>query len=208
MSTPNLAIAHILQSQAQKEVTANEAFDALDQAIAGLLEVDVSAGGTVTADAAAALGCKILRLTGALAADAELVVPDNRKPYFVHNATGGGFAITVRTAAGLGVNGARVAQMSDTLPLVLNSAPLGIERHVERHRRSLQRPRRGVLDLACPAFRRLDRDHLDNMSGSWCVRPFWMVVTTMTCSMAGPARSSCAAAPATTGCSAITAMTG
>jgi hypothetical protein len=33
-------------------------FDVLAQAIAGLLEVDVSAGGTVTADPAAALKCK------------------------------------------------------------------------------------------------------------------------------------------------------
>jgi hypothetical protein len=102
-ATPNLAIEHILQSQAQKEVTANEAFDALDQAIAGLLEVDVSAGGTITVDTAAALACKMLRLTGTLAADAEVVVPDNRKPYFVHNATAGGFAVTVRTSAGAGV---------------------------------------------------------------------------------------------------------
>ena len=102
-ATPNLAIEHILQSQAQKEVTANEAFDALDQAIAGLLEVDVSAGGTITVDPAAALACKMLRLIGTLAADAEIVVPGNRKPYFVHNAAGGGFAITVRTAAGAGV---------------------------------------------------------------------------------------------------------
>jgi hypothetical protein len=103
LSTPNLAIPHILQSQAQKEVTANAAFDALDQAIAGLLEVDVSAGGTITVDAAVARKCKMLRLTGTLAADAEVVVPDNRKPYFVHNATAGGFAVTVRTAAGAGV---------------------------------------------------------------------------------------------------------
>jgi hypothetical protein len=102
-ATPNLAIEHILQSQAQKEVTANEAFDALDQAIAGLLEVDVSAGGTITVDPAAALACKMLRLTGTLAADAEAVVPDNRKPYLVHNATAGGFTVTVRTAAGAGV---------------------------------------------------------------------------------------------------------
>jgi hypothetical protein len=104
LSTPNLAIAHILQSQAQKEVTANAALDALDQAIAGLLEVDVSAGGTVTVDTAAALKCKMLRLTGTLAADAELVVPGNRKPYFVHNASAGDFAVTVRTAAGVGVS--------------------------------------------------------------------------------------------------------
>jgi hypothetical protein len=102
-ATPNLAIEHILQSQAQKEVTANAAFDALDQAIAGLLELDVSAGGTITVDPAAAVTCKMLRLTGTLAADAEAVVPDNPKPYFLHNATAGGFAVTVRTAAGAGV---------------------------------------------------------------------------------------------------------
>jgi hypothetical protein len=103
MTTPNLAIAHILQSQAQKEVTANAAFDALDQATAGLLEVDLSAGGTIPADPGAARKCKMLRLTGTLAADAEVIVPDNRKPYFVHNATAGGFAVTVRTSAGVGV---------------------------------------------------------------------------------------------------------
>jgi hypothetical protein len=102
-TTPNLAIEHILQSQAQKEVTANEAFDALDQAIAGLLEVDVSTGGTITLDPAAALACKMLRLTGTLAADAAVVIPTNKKPYLVHNATAGGFAVTIRTAAGAGV---------------------------------------------------------------------------------------------------------
>jgi hypothetical protein len=103
LSTPNLAIPHILQSQAQKEVTANAAFDALDQAIAGLLEVDVSTGGMITPDPADAVRCKLLRLTGTLAADAEVVVPSNKKPYFLHNATTGGFAVTVRTAAGAGV---------------------------------------------------------------------------------------------------------
>jgi hypothetical protein len=102
-ATPNLAIEHILQSQSQKEVTANEAFDALDQAIAGLLEVDVSGGGTITLDPAAALACKMLRLTGTLAAGAEVVVPSNRKPYFAHNATAGGFAVTIKTAAGAGI---------------------------------------------------------------------------------------------------------
>jgi hypothetical protein len=94
LSTPNLAIAHILQSQAQKEVTVNAALDALDQAMAGLLEVDISSGGTITVDPPAALKCKMLRFTGTLAADADVVVPDNRKPYFVHNTTTGGFSVT------------------------------------------------------------------------------------------------------------------
>jgi hypothetical protein len=103
MTTPHLAIPHILQSQAQKEVTANAAFDALDQAIAGLLEVDISPGGTITVDPAAAIKCKLLRLTGTLAAEVEVVVPDNPKPYFVHNDTGGSHAVTVRTHAGAGL---------------------------------------------------------------------------------------------------------
>lgn len=102
-TTPNLAIAHILPSQAQKEVTANAAFNALDQAQAGLLVLNLSAGGPIIAEPAAALSCKLLRLTGTLTAAAELVLPANRKPYFVHNATTGGFAVTVRTAAGSGV---------------------------------------------------------------------------------------------------------
>ena len=42
MSTPNLAIAHIAASQNQKEVTANDAFDALDQAICGLTAISLT----------------------------------------------------------------------------------------------------------------------------------------------------------------------
>ena len=37
MSTPNLAIPHIAAAQNQKEVTANDAFDRLDEAITGRL---------------------------------------------------------------------------------------------------------------------------------------------------------------------------
>jgi hypothetical protein len=43
MSTPNLAIPHIAASQNQKEVTANDAFDRLDEAITGRLTVDFGA---------------------------------------------------------------------------------------------------------------------------------------------------------------------
>jgi hypothetical protein len=49
------------------------------------------------------------------------------------------------------LNGARVAQMSATLPIDLNSAVLGIGRHVSGNRRYRSRP----------ALRRLDRDHLE-----------------------------------------------
>ena len=55
------------------------------------------------------------------------------------------------------LNGARVAQMSDTLPIDLNAASLGIGRHVTGPR-PLQRPYRRVSDPARPALRRPDRD--------------------------------------------------
>jgi hypothetical protein len=50
-TTPNLAVGHIAAAQNQKEVTANAAFDALDNAYNRVLDVDVSAGNiTLTSD--------------------------------------------------------------------------------------------------------------------------------------------------------------
>jgi hypothetical protein len=50
-TTPNLAVGHIAAAQNQKEVTANAAFDALDNAGNRVLDVDVSAGNvTLTSD--------------------------------------------------------------------------------------------------------------------------------------------------------------
>jgi hypothetical protein len=63
--------------------------------------------------------------------------------------------------------------MSDTQALALNSDPLGIGRHVKRPRRSLQRPYRRVPHRARPAFRRLDRDHLQQHEQSGRIRRGW-----------------------------------
>jgi hypothetical protein len=41
LTTPNLSITHVLQSQAQKEVTANAAFDALDNSTNRALPLDL-----------------------------------------------------------------------------------------------------------------------------------------------------------------------
>ena len=51
--------------------------------------------GTSPVGAPAVLECKLLRLTGSLTADAEVVARTTRKPYFVRNAAAGGFAVTV-----------------------------------------------------------------------------------------------------------------
>lgn len=49
-TTPNLAITHIESNQSQKEVTANEAFDILDEAIAGELVHNMASDANYTLD--------------------------------------------------------------------------------------------------------------------------------------------------------------
>ena len=51
MSSPNLAITHVAAAQNQKEVTINDAIDALDAATQGLLSVDFIAGNVTLTDA-------------------------------------------------------------------------------------------------------------------------------------------------------------
>jgi hypothetical protein len=104
MSTPNLAIAHIAASQNQKEVTANDAFDRLDDAICGLTAISLTGQtsplvlATATASRSAVLQLDPVHPGGSF----HLVVPTNRKPYTVRNLSGG--AVTLRTAAGSGVS--------------------------------------------------------------------------------------------------------
>jgi hypothetical protein len=45
-----------------------------------------------------------IQMTGALTAARNLIVPNKRKLYFIHNATSGGFAVTVKTSAGSGIS--------------------------------------------------------------------------------------------------------
>ena len=107
MASPNLIIPDIVQSQAGKEVTHNEAVAILDRAIAEHLAVSVAGGtdvtltatGTITAQANAA----VLELTGLLTANINVIVPNRDKIYTIHNNTTGAFTLTVKTAAGTGV---------------------------------------------------------------------------------------------------------
>jgi hypothetical protein len=102
MSTPNLGISHIAASQNQKEVTANSAFDGLDNALcAGTSLAITNAGLTLTS--AQAMGNFAIVLTGALTAAANLIVPASRKPYLISNQTTGGYNVTVKTPSGTGI---------------------------------------------------------------------------------------------------------
>lgn len=82
-------------------MTANAAFDALDGAIAGLLEVSLSSG-DVTLTATQALTALVIRTTGTMAGAAAITVPANRKFTVILHDAAGSFDVTVKTASGSG----------------------------------------------------------------------------------------------------------
>jgi len=102
-TTPNLEILHIISSQSQKEVTANDAFNALDGAITEKLDKAI-AGVDVTLTDAEALANAFFRLTGTQSANLNLIVPAGNKKFYVvqHTATGG-FTVTVKHPTGSGI---------------------------------------------------------------------------------------------------------
>lgn len=128
-TTPNLAIDHIATNQYQKEVTANTAFDALDGAIAGRLDVALAAEDVVLTSAEA-LGHMVIRTTGSMTAACALIVPPNGKLYAVLHDASGGFNFTMKTASGSGVTlipGERAVVYCDGTNVVevLRAAPTG-----------------------------------------------------------------------------------
>lgn len=102
MGTPNLGITHIAANQNQKEVTANAAFDALDEALCGGASISMT-DANYTLTSAQALGNLAIVMTGTITAARNLIVPASRKPYLVSNQTTGGFNLTVKTASGTGI---------------------------------------------------------------------------------------------------------
>lgn len=102
-TTPNLLIDHIVQSQYQKEVTANTSANRLEQAITE--EAAVAAGGGVgnTTLTDAEMRNAIIRLTGVLTGDRNVYVPNRDKIYIIHNTMTGAYNLTVKTSAGTGI---------------------------------------------------------------------------------------------------------
>lgn len=98
MSTPNLGIAHIAANQNQPEVTANTAFDALDNAENGLLSVAM-ADADQTPTAAQFYSAGVIECTGADTADRHLIVPNTKRVFIVNNKTTGGHNIIVETSS-------------------------------------------------------------------------------------------------------------
>lgn len=72
--SPNLLIDHIVQSQYQKEVTANTAFNTLETAITETASIAIGGTGDYTASLAGMRNA-VLVLTGVLAGNRNFVVP-------------------------------------------------------------------------------------------------------------------------------------
>ena len=90
-TTPNLNIAHIVQSQAQKEVTANEAFDNLDKATQGMVAHDASALGSPTDINVTATQFEqnfTHHVIGTPATTVFMYVPDGKRLFLVWNQSG------------------------------------------------------------------------------------------------------------------------
>jgi hypothetical protein len=93
MPSPNLNITHVAAAQNQKEVTVNDAINALDLALTEALSIDFSSG-PVTLTAAQFRGAIAFKPAATLTAPASLTVPQIKRVFVVIN-TDGFFTIDV-----------------------------------------------------------------------------------------------------------------
>ena len=81
-TTPNLGITHVAASQAQKEVTLNDALSKLDLALTDTVDVSVAAGNAVVGDADFRENIA-LKVTGAAVAGRTVTVPALKRLFVV-----------------------------------------------------------------------------------------------------------------------------
>lgn len=98
VDTPNLAITHVTQSQANKEASINTGLDRLDDAHNGNVSIDCTAAGTIQVTAAQKLDNLVLELTGSPGAGFTLEIPDGNRILVIENNSGQ--TATIDTATG------------------------------------------------------------------------------------------------------------
>ena len=95
MSSPNLAVPHVAAAQNQKEVTINDAIDALDNSINRTLTLEMADEDlTLTSDQANRNG--LIILAGSLTAERIVTLPANHRRLAIRNATNGSQQIRVK----------------------------------------------------------------------------------------------------------------
>jgi hypothetical protein len=121
MPSPNLAIVHVAASQNQKEVTINDAIDALDRAMTDTLALDLSTSPLVLT-ATQLRAAMVLRPAAALVGPASILVPQIRRLFALLN-TDSTFAITVERGAS-----AIAVQPGESALLICDGNPDGLSR--------------------------------------------------------------------------------
>jgi hypothetical protein len=121
--SPNLAIELIGtgdQAGTWGNTTNNNLGTLMEQAISGYVTQAITDGAdtvlTMTPGLSATARNMFIECTGTLTAARNLVVPSNKKLYFIYNNTTGGFAVTVKVSGQTGVsvpNGSRVILVSN-----------------------------------------------------------------------------------------------
>jgi len=101
MSSPQLAITHIAAAQNQKEVTANAAVDALDNAENALASIANSNTDQTLTQVQLASGVCI-KITGALTADRHINLPAIARSFIFKNGTTGGHNLIVQVTGAPG----------------------------------------------------------------------------------------------------------
>lgn len=114
MPSPNLAVTHVAAAQNQKEVTINDAVDALDNAMNRALSVAMADADLVLTTSQANRNGLVV-LTGSLTAPRLVTLPANHRRLALRNATTGGHEVTVGYAGG----GATVAVPADSTALLV-----------------------------------------------------------------------------------------
>jgi hypothetical protein len=121
MPSPNLAIAHVAASQNQKEVTINDAIDALDRAMTETLALDLSTS-PLTIGAAQLRPAMVLHPAGALTGPTSILVPQIRRVFALLN-TDSAFAVTVERGAS-----AIAVEPGESALLICDGTPNGLFR--------------------------------------------------------------------------------
>jgi hypothetical protein len=98
MTSPNLAAPHVAASQNQKEVTINDAINALDLAMVATLTLDCTAGSTISPTLAQIQRAARIALTGTPVAGFTLQLPAISRLLAVQNGTSQN--VTLRQASG------------------------------------------------------------------------------------------------------------
>jgi hypothetical protein len=83
-----------------------DVLDRLDDAISGIAAVSSTGGSsTLSAEDGATdeARCSSLQITGTLASNATIVIPNEQKLYLVRNETTGSFTLTIKTSSGTGI---------------------------------------------------------------------------------------------------------